>query len=224
MCPRRDPEAQLAHLAPSEAARQVIDRLGGLDGDAGRRQDGLAGLGQLDARPGTREEPHAELQLEALDLLAQRRLRDVEALSGATEVELVGKHHERAKKTRIATHARSLLPCRQEKLRRVGSRTYSPAPVIRRTAILLAALLLVSGCEGDDEQGERRAARAVTGSAELKSPRAATITTGTPYPCDFDRGVTLATVALAATLAASRAMGSMLFNTIRPFATMCRNL
>lgn len=61
----------------------------------------------------------------------------------------------------------------------MGSRTYSPAPVIRRTAILLAALLLVSGCEGDDEQGERRAARAVTGSAELKSPRAGAPDAGT---------------------------------------------
>jgi hypothetical protein len=58
-------------------------------------------------------------------------------------------------------------------LRRLGEGTYSHPLVIRiRIATLLAALLLLSGCEGDDDKGDRPAARAVTGSAELERPRA----------------------------------------------------
>jgi hypothetical protein len=45
--------------------------------------------------------------------------------------------------------------------------------------VLLAALLLLTGCEGDDDQGDRPAAWAVTGSAELERPRAGAPDAGT---------------------------------------------
>jgi hypothetical protein len=45
--------------------------------------------------------------------------------------------------------------------------------------VLLAALLLLAGCEGDDDQGDRPAARDVTGSAELERPRAGAPDAGT---------------------------------------------
>jgi hypothetical protein len=49
--------------------------------------------------------------------------------------------------------------------------TYSHAPVTRtRITALLVALLLLAGCEGDDDQGDRPAARRVSGSAELEPP------------------------------------------------------
>jgi hypothetical protein len=52
--------------------------------------------------------------------------------------------------------------------------------VFRRTAILLAAVLLLPGCEGDDKERARPAAApAVTGSAELERPGAGAPDAGT---------------------------------------------
>ena len=51
---------------------------------------------------------HAELALEPRDLLAQRRLGDVQTLGGAAEVQLVGERDERAQQARVRPHARSL--------------------------------------------------------------------------------------------------------------------
>jgi hypothetical protein len=54
-------------------------------------------------------------------------------------------------------------------LRPPGAGTYSHAAVYRRAiTTLLAALLLLTGCDGED----RQATRAVTGSAQLERPRA----------------------------------------------------
>jgi hypothetical protein len=44
---------------------------------------------------------------------------------------------------------------------------------------LLAGVLLLPGCEGDDDRGDRPAARAVTGSAELERPGAGAPDAGT---------------------------------------------
>jgi hypothetical protein len=48
-----------------------------------------------------------------------------------------------------------------------------------RIPILLAAMLILPGCEGDDDRADRRAARAVTGSAELERPGAGAPDAGT---------------------------------------------
>ena len=81
-------------LAPSEAARRV-------DGAVGAGQDGArvfqelgAGLGQFDAARQAQEQRRADLALQLLDLLAQRRLADTEPRGGAGEVQLVGDHGE----------------------------------------------------------------------------------------------------------------------------------
>ena len=52
-------------------------------------EQGRAGLGEGDAAVGAVEQPHAELGLELADLLADRRLRHVQALRGAAEMQLL---------------------------------------------------------------------------------------------------------------------------------------
>ena len=58
---------------------------------------GLAGRRELDAALGSDEERLAELGLERLDLVADRRLRQAEPLGGAGEVERLGDDPEGAK-------------------------------------------------------------------------------------------------------------------------------
>ena len=53
--------------------------------------------GERDAALRTREQTNSELPLEGADLLAERGLNDVEALSGPTEVHLLGNGDEVAK-------------------------------------------------------------------------------------------------------------------------------
>ena len=69
-------------------------------------------------------------------------------------------------------------------MRGPGAGTYSHTPVTHAPTTtllgaLLAALLLLSGCEGDDDQGDPPAARGVTGSAELERPGAGAPDAGT---------------------------------------------
>jgi hypothetical protein len=53
------------------------------------------------------------------------------------------------------------------------------APTATLLGPILATLLLLTGCEGDDDQGDRPAVRAVTGSAELERPGAGAPDAGT---------------------------------------------
>ena len=64
---------------------------------AGVTQEGLAGRGQLHAAAGALEQPHPELGLQRGDLLAERRLGDVQPGGGAPEVQLLGDGDEIAK-------------------------------------------------------------------------------------------------------------------------------
>jgi hypothetical protein len=57
-------------------------------------EHGVAGVCQRDAPLGAVEEPHAELLLELPNLLAHGRLRDVQALRGPAEVQLLGDRDE----------------------------------------------------------------------------------------------------------------------------------
>ena len=89
-----------AHAAADELA---ADRLRHRDGLVDAAQDAaraveqrLAGQRQLDAVRGAPEELDADELLERPDLAAQRRLREVQLLGGAAEVELLGDGHERA--------------------------------------------------------------------------------------------------------------------------------
>jgi hypothetical protein len=54
----------------------------------------MTGRQELHAAGGAAEERHAELVLQALDLPAQRRLRDVQTTCGAPDVSLFGDRHE----------------------------------------------------------------------------------------------------------------------------------
>jgi hypothetical protein len=57
-------------------------------------QQGLAGRGQRDRAPVPVEQPFTELGLQALDLLADRGLSDVEPFGGPGEVRLVDDREE----------------------------------------------------------------------------------------------------------------------------------
>jgi hypothetical protein len=59
------------------------------------------GGGEFDLAAGTQEQLCAQGPLELVDLVAQRRLRDVEARGGTAEVELVGDGEEVAKQARL---------------------------------------------------------------------------------------------------------------------------
>ncbi|MNY48640.1 hypothetical protein D3C86_1839890 [compost metagenome] len=89
---RRGGEAdlQLADLAALCAARHV-DRLVQLRQHLARLgQEQPADLAQRHAPVGTLEQAHAQLVLQRLDLLAQRRLGDAQLQGRATEVQLLG--------------------------------------------------------------------------------------------------------------------------------------
>ncbi len=60
-----------------------------------------AGVGEPHTAAVALEQLHPELGLEPADLLAQRRLGDVQALRGPTEVELVGNRGEVAQMAQL---------------------------------------------------------------------------------------------------------------------------
>jgi hypothetical protein len=104
----RDADRELAALAARERLRRRRSRARRRHRGAGRLEHRRAGLGQFHARAGAGEQPHAGLQLQPRDLLAQRRLRHVQPLRGTPEVQLVGQRDERTQQPRVHTHARSL--------------------------------------------------------------------------------------------------------------------
>ena len=92
---REQRRADEAH--PQPAGLSGVDAPGGGHRDVelgqhrpGVAQERLAGGGQLDPAAGAVQQPAAELLLEPADLLAQRRLGDVQAGRGAAEVQLLG--------------------------------------------------------------------------------------------------------------------------------------
>ena len=109
------------------------------------------------------EQGHAELELEPLDLLAQRGLGDAEPRGGAPEVKLVRQHGERAQQPRIGPHACSLLAVAGPYFARPAGRS-TLARSMRRPLVLIAmTLALAAGCGDDDRQarpGRSRASRA----------------------------------------------------------------
>ncbi len=86
----READAQLAHLAARDALQFLRQRLRGREQLAGADQQRMAGVGQRHGAPRALEQPHAQLGLQRADLLAQWRLRDVQALGRAREVQLLG--------------------------------------------------------------------------------------------------------------------------------------
>jgi hypothetical protein len=83
---------------PAQQAGELVDgaahRLGGRDRRAGVDEHGGADLGRADGPRAAVEERVAELGLEALDLGADARLGDVQALGRAGEASLVGDRDE----------------------------------------------------------------------------------------------------------------------------------
>jgi hypothetical protein len=95
-----------ARNARTTAAVERALRL--LERDSGLLEERLAGGGQADGARAAVDELGAELVLEVLDLPTERRLRDVEALRGPTEVALLGQGHERAQVTQLDVHTHSV--------------------------------------------------------------------------------------------------------------------
>ena len=90
------------HVAdPQPRPRRLVRVAGGELGDlglvehaAGLHEQGGAGHGERHAAVGPVEQADSELGLELADLLAHGRLRDVQTLGGAAEVQLLGDRDE----------------------------------------------------------------------------------------------------------------------------------
>jgi hypothetical protein len=89
-----EPDAQEAGLAAADAAGFGEVLLDVLEGAAGALEEDLSGAGEADGAGGASEEGVAEELLELADLLGEGWLGEVEALGGATEVELFGDGYE----------------------------------------------------------------------------------------------------------------------------------
>jgi hypothetical protein len=110
-CKQRWQGVEAGHRAVAEAhggGDAAGGEAGALDGSLQRSERGRrlveqrsAGGRQLDPSARADEQRRAERLLQLADLAAERRLRDVEACSGAPEVELVGDGQEVAKQARI---------------------------------------------------------------------------------------------------------------------------
>ena len=92
-----DSSAEPTKLTRSTPAWPASIAPGGGDGDlelgehrAGVAQEGRAGRRQLDSPARAGEQRAAQLLLQRADLLAERRLGDVQARGGAAEVQLLG--------------------------------------------------------------------------------------------------------------------------------------
>ena len=107
--PREDVELRGGHMADDQLPRLAT---GGLARDVRRPlrlgerqprfdQEGSADICQLNSAVGPIEETHAEFPLEATNLLTQWWLRDVQALRGSTEVQLVRDSDEIAEMTKL---------------------------------------------------------------------------------------------------------------------------
>ena len=92
--PGRYPEPQLPTLAARVGLGQLIHGVGCRHGRPGVHEQLRARLGERHVVARALEQFDAELELEPLDLLAQSRLRDSEALARPAEVELVGERGE----------------------------------------------------------------------------------------------------------------------------------
>jgi hypothetical protein len=92
---------QLPRLATGGLARDVRRPLRLGERQPRFDQEGSADICQLNSAVGPIEETHAEFPLEATNLLTQWRLRDVQALRGSTEVQLVRDRDEIAEMTKL---------------------------------------------------------------------------------------------------------------------------
>jgi hypothetical protein len=81
---------QFPEFSPLRTLRGADRPSGGRDGLARLGEKCSSRRGQLDPSVRPAKQARSDLVLEAADLLAQRRLRDVQARSGAAEMQLLG--------------------------------------------------------------------------------------------------------------------------------------
>jgi hypothetical protein len=86
---RHEPDGQLADLAAAGAARRAHGALRVREHPAHLVEERMPRGGELDAAVRAMEQVDAELAFELSDLLAERRLRHVQARRGAAEVQLL---------------------------------------------------------------------------------------------------------------------------------------
>jgi hypothetical protein len=106
-----EPDAEEADLAAADAAGLVEVLLDVAESAAGALEEDLAGAGEADGAGGASEEGVAEDILELADLLGEGWLGEVEALGGATEVELFGDGYEVAQVAEfdVAIHIQDII-------------------------------------------------------------------------------------------------------------------
>ena len=93
---RREAESQRAGRAAVDPPGHVAGALDEREQPVGLVEEGAPGLGQRDPAVVALEQGHPDRALELLDLPAQRRLRHVEPLGRAAEVQLLGDGDEGA--------------------------------------------------------------------------------------------------------------------------------
>jgi hypothetical protein len=99
-----DDDAEDRCSARGRRSCRVSAARSGLHRDASLAEQRLPGRAQLDPARVPFEELNPELGLQAADLLRERRLRDVEPVRGATEVQFLGHGHERGQQAKVEPH------------------------------------------------------------------------------------------------------------------------
>ncbi len=91
---RREADAQHADLAACDPLQFLGQRLRDRQHLACPRQQRVTCVGERHRAPRAHEQLHAQLLLQRADLLAQRRLGDVQPQRRASEVQFLGDGHE----------------------------------------------------------------------------------------------------------------------------------
>ncbi len=92
--PVQQAEAEHRLVQAGGPARVLQRQAGRLEGFPGAGEQDLPGRGELDAAAVPDQQGGADLAFELLDLLAERRGGDVQALGGLAEMQLLGDAHE----------------------------------------------------------------------------------------------------------------------------------
>src|SRR5215212_7304548 len=109
-------------VRPAARAAQFV---GLLDDCPSLREQGRAAGGERDRAPIAVEQVYLKVPFQRLDLLRQRRARDVQPVSGAAEIQLLGDGKEIAQLTQL--HAASVMNVRGSAYHQEAIRSHAPS-------------------------------------------------------------------------------------------------
>ncbi len=97
----REPDLQSPGATRADSPRVTARLVSALENRMGGLQESRTGGGEFDAPAGPRQQRRAELVFQVCDLLAERRLRDVQSLGRAREAALLCERNEVAEVTQL---------------------------------------------------------------------------------------------------------------------------